>query len=192
MTLHFHHPRQSTCNPSRDLFSCWGNTRGYTSITHISHKYDLVPALLALVSPSSLIMRAYHLIVSRDVPNDPIPRSTGTALAYVWTSWTETDTCKTVQGFFLGYMSKLEAHLSWWHTYSFFPSPVQFGRMLAPTPCHPAPSLFILILWTRKVLILNTMGPCEGAIPLWTSFPCPPLSPLQRFPSKWLTLLSLI
>ena len=137
-------------------------------------------------------MRAYHLIVSRDVTNDPIPRSTGTALAYVWTSWTETDTRKTVQGFFLGYMSKLEAHLSWWHTYSFFPSPVQFGRMLAPTPCHPAPSLFILILWTRKVLILNTIDPCDIAVLLWTRFICTPFCPSQRVPGKQLPLLSIV
>ena len=102
MTLPLHHMSQSTRNPSIDLFTLWGNTRGYTSITHISHKYDWTTASSALLPPSSLMIRDYPLIVSRDVTNDPIPRSAGTTLVDGRTLQINPYTCKTYQGIFSG------------------------------------------------------------------------------------------
>ena len=46
-------------------------------------------------------------------------------------------------GDFLVYMSKVEAHLTWWHNCLFLPLHVHVGRMLAPIfgtqlpPCPP-------------------------------------------------------
>ena len=82
-TFLFHHLRQITCNPSRDLFTLWGNTRGYTSINHLSNISEWMPASLEFADTYYLVVRDSTLKVSRDVPNDPIPRSTGTAFAYV-------------------------------------------------------------------------------------------------------------
>ena len=53
------------------------------SITHLSNKSDWTPVLLTLVFPSPLIISASPLMVSIDVPNEPIPWSSGTALANV-------------------------------------------------------------------------------------------------------------
>ena len=102
MTLLFHHLIQITHNPSRYLFTFFSNTRGYPSITHLSHKYEWVPLSLALVEPSSLIMRASPLKVSIYVPNDTIPWSSGTAFAYGWTFWIYPVACNTVQEVFAG------------------------------------------------------------------------------------------
>ena len=76
-TFLFHHLRQSTSNPSRDLFTLCGNTIGYMSITHLSHKSDCMPVSSALEAPSSLMVRASTLKVSID----PIFWSTGTDFA---------------------------------------------------------------------------------------------------------------
>ena len=57
MTLLFYHLRQSTHNSSRDIFTLWGNTKWYTSISHTSHKSDWTPELSALVAPYSLSLR---------------------------------------------------------------------------------------------------------------------------------------
>ena len=136
---------QSTRNPSIDLFTLWGNTRGYTSITHISHKYDWTTASSALLTPSSLMIRDYPLIVSRDVTNDPIPRSAGTTLVYGRTLQINPYTCKTYQGIFSGIYVKMEAHLDWWNNVSLLQFPVQVGCMLSPTTWQPDPSLFASI-----------------------------------------------
>ena len=79
MTSLFHHLRQRTRNPSRYLFTLWGNTKGYTSITHLSHKPEWASESSSLVAPSPLTVRDYPLKVSVDVPNDPIIWSAGTA-----------------------------------------------------------------------------------------------------------------
>ena len=44
ITLLFHNLRQSTCHPSRDLFTLWDNTKGYTSKTHLPPKSNWPPA----------------------------------------------------------------------------------------------------------------------------------------------------
>ena len=192
MTFLFHRLIQSKRNPLRYIFALLGNTRGSTPITHISHKYYWTTESSSLLAPSSLMMGNSPLIVSRNVPNEPIIYSTGTALEGGWTLWINPDARNTTQGIFLGYISKMEAHLACWYNYSFSPLLIQIGCMLAPTTCHPAPYLDALIWWTRKVLILNTMDPCEGAIILWTHSPCPPFHPSQIVPGKRLPLLSLV
>ena len=79
MNFFFRHLRQSMRFTSRDLFTFWVNTRMYISITHRSRRYAWTPASLSLLPTSYLIMGAYPLLVSRDVPNDLIPRPAGTS-----------------------------------------------------------------------------------------------------------------
>ena len=81
MTFLFHHLRQSMHNPSIDIFTLWGNTKGYTSITHISHKPDWTPASSALSPPYSFMVRYFLFKVSTYVPNYPIFWSKGTTFA---------------------------------------------------------------------------------------------------------------
>ena len=145
MTFLFHRLIQSKRNPLRYIFALLGNTRGSTPITHISHKYYWTTESSSLLAPSSLMMGNSPLIVSRNVPNEPIIYSTGTALEGGWTLWINPDARNTTQGIFLGYISKMEAHLACWYNYSFSPLLIQIVRMLAPTTCHPAPYLDALI-----------------------------------------------
>ena len=67
------------------------------------------------------MMSTSQLIVSIDVPNDPIPWSEGTNLVDGQTYIIDTDIRKAAQVVFLGYILKMEEHLDWCHNFSFLP-----------------------------------------------------------------------
>ena len=192
MKFFFRHLRQSTCIHSSATFTFVVNTWGYNSITHKYHIYAWTTSSSALVSSSSLVFGASHLLVSWGVFNEQTPWSSGAASEVGWYVWNNVhikmESRKTVQGF-LG-----DIHQKWERAWPgdivlLFPSHFLVGRILASTPWCPYSYLSNCIWWTQKSLILNTMGNFVGAILLWGFFPCLPLLPLVIFPWRHPPLL---